>query len=753
MTFLNGLLAFGALAFAIPLVIHLLNRSKFQTVDWGAMHLLESVIRVNHRRFQIQQLLLLLVRCAIPVLLALCLAIPVLTNWQALPKDTPSSVALLIDDSYSMDAVDDDSQTTLMADAVADSQQIVAALPRGSEAKVILSGGRPQALQDTATVDLQQVDSDLKKLLAAAGAHDVSEALKAATIAVADMNNARREVVLFSDFQRDDWQSVSTDVLTRFREQWQALPAAPAITLIPLGQRDTSDLQNVSVESLHSDRPTVGVGQEVRLRATIRNHGDQVRPAMRLRLKVNNDTVAATTANLDAGATTQLLLTHRFEQAGSQVVHVELDCDDALASDNHQFATIEVLQTIEVVLVDGKPSNQPLQGETGFLSVALSPFAFGRQPLADLVKTRTIRSQQLDEAVLADARVLVLANVSRLDDRQVDWLNDFVRAGNSLLIFAGDQISLDWYHEKLGPKGADLLPMTLGERGGQPQSAGGGGETAEAGKHLVAQFFEHPSMQLFNETSSGSLADADIFAWHPLLPITDDDTDTDDDDDQNTGVAKASGATVVARLETGDTLMAERACGDGVVLLVGTSANLQWSNLPMQPVFVPLVQEWVSWMATRGLPPRNVAVGQTAVVHWSQDTDRTWQWTSPDGALQDAVVDTQDHRQTFQFPSLRKPGVYALVGASPVADRQDETIYVAATADPAESHLLRLSDAEIAEIADALGATVADSGAAYLQLDNTRRFGREIWRPLLLALLAMMVLEVFLQQYFAGVRR
>ena len=48
---------------------------------------------------------------------------------------------------------------------------------------------------------------------------------------------------------------------------------------------------------------------------------------------------------------------------------------------------------------------------------------------------------------------------------------------------------------------------------------------------------------------------------------------------------------------------------------------------------------------------------------------------------------------------------------------------------------------------------MADSGAAYLELDNTRRFGREIWRPLLLALLAMMVLEVVLQQYFAGVRR
>ena len=79
MNFLNQPLAWGALAFSIPLILHILNRSKFRRVEWGAMHLLESVVKVNHKRFRFEQLLLLLVRCAIPVLLALCLARPVLT--------------------------------------------------------------------------------------------------------------------------------------------------------------------------------------------------------------------------------------------------------------------------------------------------------------------------------------------------------------------------------------------------------------------------------------------------------------------------------------------------------------------------------------------------------------------------------------------------------------------------------------------------------------------------------------------------
>ena len=81
MNFLNVSLALGAAAVLVPLIIHLFNRSRFKVVNWGAMHLLESVIRVNRKQVQLEQLILLLIRCAIPILLALCLARMVVTDW------------------------------------------------------------------------------------------------------------------------------------------------------------------------------------------------------------------------------------------------------------------------------------------------------------------------------------------------------------------------------------------------------------------------------------------------------------------------------------------------------------------------------------------------------------------------------------------------------------------------------------------------------------------------------------------------
>ena len=57
MNFLNLGLALGAAAFLIPLLIHIFNRSRFRVVQWGAMHLLESVLRVSRKQVQLEQII------------------------------------------------------------------------------------------------------------------------------------------------------------------------------------------------------------------------------------------------------------------------------------------------------------------------------------------------------------------------------------------------------------------------------------------------------------------------------------------------------------------------------------------------------------------------------------------------------------------------------------------------------------------------------------------------------------------------
>ena len=48
--FLNPLLAFGVLAAAVPLIIHLLNRSRHKPMDWAAMRFARAAWKRIRRR-------------------------------------------------------------------------------------------------------------------------------------------------------------------------------------------------------------------------------------------------------------------------------------------------------------------------------------------------------------------------------------------------------------------------------------------------------------------------------------------------------------------------------------------------------------------------------------------------------------------------------------------------------------------------------------------------------------------------------
>src|SRR5258706_15498391 len=109
--FLNPLLAWiGVGAVSVPIIIHLLNKRKFEKVLWGAMHFLKVSVEQNQRRLQIEDLLLLALRCLLLLILGLALSRPVACNqssgvggWFGQAKVTS---VVLIDNSYSMSATD-----------------------------------------------------------------------------------------------------------------------------------------------------------------------------------------------------------------------------------------------------------------------------------------------------------------------------------------------------------------------------------------------------------------------------------------------------------------------------------------------------------------------------------------------------------------------------------------------------------------------------------------------------------------------
>src|SRR5947207_1006320 len=147
-------------AVSIPIVIHLFHKSRFRIVPWGAMHLLEAVLRKNTRRLKLEQLILLLLRCAIPVFLAICMARPVITGLEPLLGNAKSSTVLVLDNSYSMEAGGPGRSNFQQAKEAA--RQIVDALPPGSDVAMVRMAGGASPI-DEPTFDLDRVRGELSR--------------------------------------------------------------------------------------------------------------------------------------------------------------------------------------------------------------------------------------------------------------------------------------------------------------------------------------------------------------------------------------------------------------------------------------------------------------------------------------------------------------------------------------------------------------------------------------------------------------
>ena len=99
MSFLNPIMLAGLSAIAIPIIIHLLNRRKFQKVVWAAMRFLQLSIEKNQRRMEIEDMILLVLRCLLVAMIALALARPTVREAVGAFLNGGKSVGVLLLDT------------------------------------------------------------------------------------------------------------------------------------------------------------------------------------------------------------------------------------------------------------------------------------------------------------------------------------------------------------------------------------------------------------------------------------------------------------------------------------------------------------------------------------------------------------------------------------------------------------------------------------------------------------------------------
>lgn len=759
MTLINGLLAFGALAFTVPLAIHLWYRSRFRTVSWGAMHLLETVVRTNRRQIELMNWILLLLRCLLPVILAFCLARPVLTGFNSLPGDVPQSLVIAIDDSLSLSVRDPDG-TPRIDRIKRELGSLIGNLSRQDEVTLVTTGDGDRPAE---TLGPTMALSKLQTIDAAGGPANLGALVRAAVAAANQSRHQDRRVIVVSDFQSGMVDEAAIESLSGMETTLAGQAISPSIQFWNLGV-GSSELSNVSVDSVASDSAAIVAGRASRFSAVIRNAGDLPARELRLNWTVAGKTLPPQTITVPPRSTVTARLQHTIDDPGVHPLSVAVEISDALPADNVRTIGVDVIRQVDVLLVDGDPSERPLAGETDFLAIALSPFAFGGQDLPDAVRTSKVGVAKLRSTLTKQSPDLImLANVHRIDAATKSAVGQYVFGGGSLVIFDGDRIDPSSYNTTWGDgPGTFYLPMIVGDLVGRNSVAN---KSVDDNASVVPATFSigdidrqyTPWNFLVNDGSgandgNGLLSGVDVFGYRRLQP------------------RDATTRTCMS-LANGDPLVAMADVGRGSVVQFAIPADLAKTNLPTQLVFLPLIQQLTLDLAgskarttvdvgtpiqipLRELVPLDAsgADKKIATMMTPNITTATFAVVRPGGT--ETVVDVAaNDASNIEVTDTREAGIYRVRrrlqspgGADPIVT---QTIRVASI--PASESLLRDAESSrLARAAELVGGTVGDELATLSAQDQTRRFGREVWRWLLVALLMAMIGEMWLQQRGVG---
>ena len=256
---------------------------------------------------------------------------------------------------------------------------------------------------------------------------------------------------------------------------------------------------------------------------------------------------------------------------------------------------------VGIVSGDSAETDQPLLSSIYYLDRALRPFA-------------EVRQGTMTELFKREVAVVVLADIGRLLDSDKATLDAWMKRGGVTLRFAGP---------RLAAAEDDLVPVPL--RGGG-RALGGAMSWAAPAKLLP---FEESSPFSGLDTPPDVRVQRQVLA-EPALDLN-----------QKTW----------ARLSDGTPLITAEQRGRGWLVLVHTTANTDWSNLPLSGLFVDILRRIV------GLSAGVVSEDQTALLPPSQTLDGYGRLGAPSA---DAIsISARDFSEARPGPAT-PPGYYGL---------------------------------------------------------------------------------------------
>ncbi len=545
-------------ALAAPVAIHFWQRRRVVQLPFSTLKYLRIAAARTSRSARLENLLLLLLRCAIFALLAIAAARPAVHKGAMLAAggSVRRTVVLVIDHSMSMGYKSGDK--TRLELARDEALAVLDGLKPGDEAAAFAVDDHAESLIAQPTQDRAAVRSAITGLQPGFGGTDFSAGLIAARKVLAASAKPVRELYLFTDNQAGGWKF---DTHAVFNDAWKK--AAPNLVVV---RPDDAAAPNAALANVRITTPLVAPGGKVDGVAKVANFSDAPLHDL-VTINFLENVVANVPVDVPPNTARDVDFEFQVPSAVSGKVArgvASLEGDN-LAADDRFYFSVPIHQRPQPVIFEGAAIGPEVLHSGYFLRRALA--------VGDNAEVPALPASSIEETDLSRYTVVFLADVPRLSDRAVLQLDNFARGGGTIVYFPGDNADLAALQR------ADFLPAQAQRQRELP--------IGRLSSQITA-----PGDPLFANT------------WDPGTPFP--------PLPQHRLIEWKLKANARALVLAGGTeaFVIAGDSGAGKVYIVNASPDRSWGDFPLSPAFLPLVQQIALQSTERGRTAESYTVGQ-----------------------------------------------------------------------------------------------------------------------------------------------
>ncbi len=693
LTFLVPLFLLGIAGVVVPIVVHLTRRQRRNVVHFPSLMFLEKVPYQEQRRRRIQHWFLLSLRALALALLAIAFARPFMQDTEIGLGASGGPREVVVLIDQSY-SMEPGDQLQTARDGASDIFGGLGPLDRASLV-TFAQGARVVA---RSTSDRARLQTAVDTIRLSSGSTRFGPALKVAQAILEESNLPSGEVYLFSDFQRNGW----------IGDEGVRLPPGSRFIPRPTGKEALED--NFLVTDVSLPRQSVAGRERVTPTARVVRRGGTEPREVAVSLEIDGQQLATRTVTMapDAAAAVAFepLTLSRPHTRGT----VRLP-DDGLDADNTHHFVVSPGTSLQVLIVEGASAARDV---SLYLRRALEITDDGRFRVL-VRRASSVRPVDLEGT---DA---VFLNDVLIDGASAERLRQFVDAGGGVLVALGEQGG--W-----PASAADMLPGQIGPV--QDRLQGRGGRLG----HLE---YGHSIFEVFAGPRSGDFTGARFFRARAFQPSPE--------------------ASVLARFDDGSVALAELRRGRGKVIVWTNTLDAFWSDLALQPVYLPFTHRLAEYLGGRAESSPWFTIGQVVDLA-NEDALLTAGLVSSEAA---GLVEGLDQialtpsGTSIQLPASEGPrylpleehGFYTV---RPPNSEPERPFVIAVNVDLEESNLSRIDPEQLsvqvmAAPGAARGGLNADQAVALQREDQERR--QSLWRWLLLGALALFIAETALSNW------